>query len=137
MADVRRILGDLPDHVDQHPTADGRGKTQEESLVRFARGFGRDAEMRRLPTWQVSAAYISERQLRSIHDGVLHVLSRPGGEVNSVVLAGIGASHAEKIAIRLGLPAFEFGSLIDAENNQRTWATRCAPAVAVALLHDK
>ncbi|MBY0560528.1 hydantoinase/oxoprolinase family protein [Hyphomicrobium sp.] len=137
MADVRRILGDLPDDVDQHPTADGRGKTQEESLVRFARGFGRDVEMRHLPTWQVSAAYVSERQLRSIHDGVLQVLSRPRGEVRSVVLAGIGASHAEKIADRLQLPAYAFGTLIDARDDQREWATRCAPAVAVALLLHK
>ncbi|WP_045836466.1 hydantoinase/oxoprolinase family protein [Hyphomicrobium sp. 99] len=137
MADVRRILGDLPDDVDQHPTADGRGKSQEESLIRFARGFGRDAEMRHLPAWQVSAEYVSERQLRSIHDGVLQVLSRPAEAVNSIVLAGIGASHAEKIAVRLGIPAFAFGTLIDAEDDQRLWATRCAPAVAVALLQHK
>ena len=26
MADVRRILGELPDGVDQHDTLDGRGK---------------------------------------------------------------------------------------------------------------
>lgn len=137
MADVRRIIGDLPDGVDQHSTADGRGKSQEESLIRFARGFGRDAEMRHLPAWQVSAAYVSERQLRSIHDGALQVLSRPADEVNAVVLAGIGAAHAEKIAQRLGLPAFAFGTLIDAEDDARLWATRCAPAVAVALLQHK
>ncbi|RUP10607.1 hydantoinase/oxoprolinase family protein [Hyphomicrobium sp.] len=137
MADVRRILGDLPDDVDQHPTADGRGKSQEQSLIRFARGFGRDAEMRHLREWQVSANYVSERQLRSIHDGALQVLSRPGEGINSMVLAGIGASHAEQIAIRLRLPAVAFGSLIDAADDQRLWATRCAPAVAVALLQHK
>jgi probable H4MPT-linked C1 transfer pathway protein len=137
MADVQRILAVLPDDVDQHSTTDGRGKTQQESLVRFARGFGRDAEMRHLPTWQVSAAYIAERQLRSIHDGALQVLSRPGGDVKSVVLAGIGAQHVETIAVRLGLPAIEFGDLIEADPTQRLWATRCAPAVAVALLQQK
>ncbi|HET6387895.1 hydantoinase/oxoprolinase family protein [Hyphomicrobium sp.] len=137
MADVRRILGDLPDDVDQHPTADGRGKSQEESLVRFARGFGRDAEMRHLPAWQVSAAYVSERQLRSIHDGALQVLSRPAEDVNAVVLAGIGADYAEQIAMRLGLPAITFGALVDAHDDARLWATRCAPAVAVALLAHK
>lgn len=137
MADVRRILADLPDDVDQHATTDGRGKSQEESLARFARGFGRDAEMRHLPTWQVSAAYVAERQLRAIHDGVLQVLSRPGGDVKSVVTAGIGAPLAEMIAFRLGLPAVEFGALINADDDQRLWATRCAPAVAVALLQQK
>jgi probable H4MPT-linked C1 transfer pathway protein len=136
MADVRRILGDLPADVDQHVTMDGRGKTQEESLARFARGFGRDPEMRHLPTWQVSAAYIAERQLRSIHDGALQVLSRPGVDVRRVVTAGIGASLVAKIASQLGLPAIEFGDLIDADDAQRIWATRCAPAVAVALLQQ-
>ena len=120
----------------KHATADGRGKTQQESLARFARGFGRDAEMRHLPTWQVSAAYVAERQLRTIHDGVLQVLSRPGSDVRSVITAGIGAPLMDKIAIRLGLPAIEFGALIDAEA-QQLWATRCASAVAVALLQQK
>jgi probable H4MPT-linked C1 transfer pathway protein len=134
MADVRRILGALPDDVDVHQTADGRGTSVGESLVRFARGFGRDAEMRHLATWKASAAYIAERQLRSIHDGVLQVISRPGLEITSVVSAGIGASVAEAIAARLALPHVDFGTLIDAPVEHRLWATRCAPAVAVALL---
>ena len=85
MADVRRILDELPDDVDVHDTADGRGKSFAESLARFARGFGRDADMRHLATWQISAAYVRERQLRSIHDGALQVLSRPGLDIASVV----------------------------------------------------
>ncbi len=93
--------------------------------------------MRHLPTWQVSAAYIAERQLRAIYDGIMQVLSRPGAEVQSVVTAGIGAQLGEKIAIRLGLPAIKFGALIDADADQKLWATRCAPAAAVALLQQK
>jgi (4-(4-[2-(gamma-L-glutamylamino)ethyl]phenoxymethyl)furan-2-yl)methanamine synthase len=137
MADVRRILGALPDDVDQHATTDGRGKTQKESLERFARGFGRDADIRHLATWQVSAAYIEERQLRSIHDGVLQVLSRPGTDVRNIVVAGIGEQIGKKIASRLELRSISFGDLIDADEEQKRWATRCAPAVAVALLADK
>lgn len=134
MADVRRILGTLPDDVDQHATADGRGKTQKESLERFARGFGRDADMRHLSTWCISAAYVEERQLRSMHDGVLQVLSRPGTNIERVVTAGIGATAAANIATRLALPSLTFGDLIEAEDALKLWATRCAPAVAVALL---
>jgi len=134
MGDVRRILGTLPDNVDHHATADGKGKSVPESLARFARGFGRDADMRHLSTWQASAAYVCERQLRSIHDGVLQVLSRPGLEISSVVTAGIGAEAAEAIAVRLNQPAIDFGSLIEASAEHRLWATRCAPAVSVALL---
>jgi probable H4MPT-linked C1 transfer pathway protein len=136
MADVRRILGTLPGDVDHHATADGKGKSVPESLARFARGFGRDADMRHLPTWQASAAYVCERQLRSIHDGVLQVLSRPGLEISSVVTAGIGAGVAEAIAARLNQPAIDFGSLIEAPDDHRLWATRCAPAVSVALLQQ-
>ena len=134
MADVRRILGDLPDGVDVHTTADGRGKSMQESLARFARGFGRDADLRHLPTWRASAAYVAERQLRSIHDGVLQILSRPGLEITSVVAAGIGAAHAESIAHRLDLPAIDFATLIGTPAEYRLAATRYAPAVAVALL---
>lgn len=137
MADVRRILGTLPDDVDQHATTDGRGKTQRESLERFARGFGRDADIRHLSTWQVSAAHVEERQLRSVHDGALQVLSRPGTKIENVVAAGIGASAAARIATRLGLPAVTFGELIEADEDQKIWATRCAPAVAVARLLGK
>ena len=137
MADVRRILGILPDDVDHHATADGKGKSISESLVRLARGFGRDPEMRHLATWKASAAYIAERQLRSIHDGVLQVVSRPGLTIASVVAAGIGCSAAGAIAMRMDLPAVYFGTLIDAPMEHRLWATRCAPAVAVALLQEK
>jgi len=137
MADVRRILGTLPNDVDHHATTDGKGKSVAESLARLARGFGRDPEMRHLATWQASAAYIAERQLRSIHDGVLQVASRPGLTIASVVTAGIGAPAASAIATRMELPAVDFGTLIDAPAEHRLWATRCAPAVAVALLQEK
>ncbi len=134
MADVRRVLGELPDDVDFHDTADGRGKSIEESLSRLSRGFGRDAEMRHLATWQASAAQIREAQLRAIHDGAMQVLSRPGLEIASVVAAGIGAPVAEVIARRLGLTCVPFGTLVDADKTCRLAATRYAPAVAVALL---
>jgi probable H4MPT-linked C1 transfer pathway protein len=133
MADVRRIVGVLADGLDVHATTDGRGKSLEESLARFARGFGRDADIRHLATWRVSAEYVIERQLRSVHDGAIQVLSRPGIDIAAVVTAGIGAPVTEVIASRLGLPAVDFGTLIDAPAELRLWATRCAPAVAVAL----
>jgi probable H4MPT-linked C1 transfer pathway protein len=135
MADVRRILGELPEGVDLHATADGRGKSLDESLARFARGFGRDADIRHLTTWQASAAYVAERQLRAIHDGVLQILSRPGPPIGSVVVAGIGATTAERIASRLSLPVSDFGSVIGAPDELREAATHYAPAVSVALLN--
>ncbi|NOT71674.1 MAG: hypothetical protein HOP09_10460 [Hyphomicrobium sp.] len=134
MADVRRVLGELTEDVDHHDTADGRGKSVEESLARLSRGFGRDAELRHLAVWQVAAAHIREEQLRSIYDGAIQVLSRPGLEITSVAAAGIGASVASGIAHRLGLECITFGELIGANEPRRLNATRYAPAVAVAML---
>lgn len=135
MADVRRLLGVLPEGVDQHDTADGRSKSVDDSLRRFARGFGRDGEMRHLSGWQSAAAYVRECQLRSIYDGAIQVLSRPGVDVSGgVVAAGIGAEDARELAKRLGLPCATFGDIATPDSAEAVWATRCAPAVAVAML---
>lgn len=134
MADVRRILGVLPDGLDQHETADGRSKSLEDSLRRFARGFGRDGEMRHLEGWQVAAAYIDQVQQRSIYDGAIQVLSRPGMNIDVAVAAGIGWPLVAPIAASLHIPAVQtFGELIGAPEHLKFAATCYAPAVAVAL----
>ena len=40
--------------------------------------------------WKVAAAYVDEVQRRSIYDGAIQVLSRPGLVVGTTVAAGIG-----------------------------------------------
>lgn len=139
MADVRRILGVLPDCADQHDTTDGRSKSVEDSLRRFARGFGRDGEMRHLEGWKVAAAYIDQVQQRSIYDGAIQVLSRPGLSIGTGIAAGVGWPLAAAAAASLGLPpARTFGDVIGAPQSLRTAATCYAPAVAVALaLHKR
>lgn len=134
MADVRRVLGQLPADVDVHATTDRRGTSFEESLTRLARGFGRDSDVRDLVMWKVSAAHICDVQLLSIEEGARQVLAQSGIAVTSVVAAGIGSTEAAKIARRLDLPAIDLCDLVAAEASCRTWVTRCAPAVAVALL---
>lgn len=135
LADVRRILDELPDGLDDHATADSRGKSVAESLARFARGFGRDADERHIAIWRTAAAYICERQLRSIYDGAIQVMSRPNLEfAGGVISAGIGAPAAGVVAQRLGLAATPFGDLVGASGDTALKATHCAPAVAVALL---
>ncbi len=136
MADVRRVIGELPDHIDLHDTADGRGKSVAESLVRLSRGFGRDGEMRHLDVWRSAAACIREAQLRSVHDGALQVLSRPGPSIACVVVAGIGAVAGEDVARRLELPCRRFGDIVEANDSCRDDATAHAAAVAVGLLAD-
>lgn len=127
MADVRRVLGELPADIDT-------GASLEDSLARLARGFGRDADMRQLDVWKVAARHIAEAQVQSIIDGALQVLSRPGTKVTGVVTAGIGAPVAATIAERLGFTATSFGALIEADPACRVDTTRYAPATAVALL---
>lgn len=135
MADVRRILGELPDGVDLHATADGKGKTYQESVSRFARLVGRDGADGTADEWRIASAYVREQQLQSIYDGVLQVLSaNPLPLQAPVVTAGIGADSASVIALRLGRNPFTFGSLLNVSPELRLVATHSAPAVAVALL---
>lgn len=135
MADVRRILGADLAEIDQHATADGQGKTLAESVTRFARMLGRDAQDGTAEDWRVAASHIREAQLRSIQDGAALVLSASGLDAAApIVTAGIGAREGAEIARRLGRTAIDYGTLVGAEPAARGWATAAAPAVAVALL---
>lgn len=135
MADVRRILGRDLAEIDQHATADGKGKSLSESVTRLARMLGRDARDGTAEDWGAVAAHVRELQLRSIHDGAVQVLSAAALAADvPVVTAGIGADEAAEIARRLGRDAIRFGTLVKADAASEAWATACAPAVAVALL---
>ncbi len=135
MADVRRILGHDLSGIDLHGTADGKGKSLEESITRLARMLGRDARDGSPEAWAGAARHIRELQLRSIHDGVTRVLSAvdvaPSGPV---IAAGIGAGDVHEIARRLGREAIDFGVLARADASCLDFATGAAPAVAVAHL---
>jgi probable H4MPT-linked C1 transfer pathway protein len=138
MADVRRILGELPDGVDLHATADGRGKSRAESLVRFARLLGRDAAEGSDAEWRIAASYVREAQMRSIHDGILQVLSAAAlPEAAPLVAAGIGWRVAAALALRMGRDCRSFGELIGAGADVAELTTHSAPAVAVALLAER
>jgi probable H4MPT-linked C1 transfer pathway protein len=137
MADVRRILGVLPDDVDEHATADGRGKSVEESLARFARMLGRDAADGSNGVWRAAAVHVRDEQLQAILEGIRDVeAAQPIAPSAPVVAAGIGAGEIFGIAGRLGRRPIAFGEIANAEENCRLWATRCAPAAAVALLQS-
>ena len=135
MADVRRILNLLPDGIDLHATADGRGKSVPESLSRFARMLGRDASETDFGELRSAAFFVREEQLRSIFDGALQVLSaQPLPPDCPVIAAGVGVSEVSDIASRLGRACTPFSQLASASQNCRERATYFAPAVAVALL---
>lgn len=137
MADVRRILDLLPDGLDLHATADGRGQSMQESLNRFARMLGRDASEAPAHDWRAAAAFVREEQLRSISDGAYQVLSAQGLPPGAAVVgAGIGVDDTAVIASRLGRPFVSFGTLANAPDELQSAAAHFAPAVAVASLAE-
>jgi probable H4MPT-linked C1 transfer pathway protein len=135
VADVHRLTGALPADADQHDTADGRGRSAEDSARRLARMLGRDFESADLPAWRRLAQHLTERQLRMIHDAADRVLSRgllP--EDAPLVGAGVGRFLAAALAVRLGRPYIDFATLVSGRPEVCEWAARCAPAAAVAML---
>ncbi len=135
IADVHRLTGALPEGVDQHATADGRGQSVAESRARLARLLGRDTEDASEAEWLGVARHLAELQLRALHDAAAQVLSRtPVPGEAPVVTAGIGAFLADRLAARLQRPVVPFAGLLSVDLEAAEWASRAAPAVAVALL---
>lgn len=136
MADVRRILSELPDGVDQHATADGRGKSIEESVARFARVFGRDAEDASMEEWRAAAREIADKQLEGIRLAASVLAEFKQLSEAPVVVAGIGASKIAALMVQQGKKIVRFSALANATPDCADWTTYCAPAVAVALLEQ-
>jgi probable H4MPT-linked C1 transfer pathway protein len=140
MADVYRVLDRLPDGVDLHATADGRGTSLAESRARLARCFGRDddaeASLAGAEHWLIAARHIAAAQARSIEDGCHLVLSALPHCRGLVVSAGIGAPIVAAIATRLGASHRTLAEVAGIPADVADSATRCAPAAALALLTE-
>ncbi|MGE0120039.1 MAG: hydantoinase/oxoprolinase family protein [Dongiaceae bacterium] len=135
MADVHRLTGELPDDADQLPTADGRGKTVEDSARRLARMLGRDLSSGSPEDWRQLAIHLAERQRQMLHAAIDRISSRGGfGDEAPIVGAGIGRFLVKELARRLCRPYLDFADLIEGEPPTREWAARCAPAASVAIL---
>ena len=144
MADIYRLLNELREGIDLHDTADGRGKSFDESLTRFARMMGRDREdlteksnnqNTRSPVWKAAAMFIACEQARSIENGIYQVLSaHPKLNNPKIITAGIGSWIITRIAANLGFKTTSFGERVGAVNSASVEITQNAPAAAVALL---
>ncbi|MBV8567792.1 MAG: H4MPT-linked C1 transfer pathway protein [Methylobacteriaceae bacterium] len=135
MADVHRILGTLPDGVDQQATADGRDKSVGASRARLARTIGRDAADADDARWRALAGWFAEQQLRHIADAAMLVAST--GRVRDdapIVGAGIGVERLRELGRRLSRPFVAFDTLIEVEPSASAPAAHFAPAAALALL---
>jgi probable H4MPT-linked C1 transfer pathway protein len=135
MADVHRIIGDLPIGADVQATTDGRDKSVAASRGRLARIVGRDAHEMDDAAWLRLAQWFAERQLREIANAAMQVLSdgRLRGDA-PVVAAGVGGEILRELSRRLGRSHLPFGDLVDAAPSAREAAAYFAPAAALALL---
>jgi probable H4MPT-linked C1 transfer pathway protein len=138
MADVYRVLGTLPEGVDQMATADGRAKTKEASRARLARMMGCDAADAEEVAWSALAHWFAEAQIRAIFDAAMFVVSQNAVPAEApIVGCGIGEMVLREVARRLGRSYVGFETLISVEPSARAAALQCAPAAALAIMASK
>ena len=76
MADVYRITGELDPAFDQHRTADGRGKSREESMRRLARMIGCDLEQAPAEEYEHLARWLAHAQRQLVRHACDRQLAR-------------------------------------------------------------
>ncbi|WP_330083157.1 hydantoinase/oxoprolinase family protein [Methylocystis iwaonis] len=137
MADVRRILGDLPEGdcgADLSPTADGRPKTAAASHARLARLAGLDTGQLTPLQGRALAAHFARAQMRAIEDQIALLASREAvGPDAPVIGAGVGRALVARLAQAQGRAYRDFAEFIAASDELRALAANCAPAAALAL----
>jgi probable H4MPT-linked C1 transfer pathway protein len=131
MADVYRLTGKLEAEHDMSDTADGKGKSLQDSARRLARMVGHDAEDAPLLAWQALAHFIASAQLQDLAAAAQTVAASLQSD-SPIVGAGVGRAVVRQIAQKIGRPYIDFADLIEGE--AREWAAVCAPAYAVAWL---
>jgi probable H4MPT-linked C1 transfer pathway protein len=131
MADVYRLLGKLSAIHDMSDTADGAGKSIEDSARRLARMVGHDMADAPLLAWQALAHFIAGAQLQDLTVAVRHVACSLAPDT-PIIGAGVGRKVVQQIAMKCERPYADFADLLQGE--ARDWAAVCAPAYAVAWL---
>lgn len=106
IADVYRLTGELPVENDMAETADGKGKSQQESARRLARMVGCDVEDQPIETWIKLAFAFRDLQLKQLKKAILKHL-KPN---TPIIGAGAGSFLVKVLAAELGC---EYRSLID------------------------
>lgn len=138
MADVRRILCDLPEgdcRGDLAPSADGRPKTRAASHARLARLAGRDMADFSENDMQAFASYLARAQLRQVEEQMALLMSR--GVITSatpIVGAGVGRGLIKQLAYQQARAYQDFSNLIAISEALQELSSDCAPATALALL---
>lgn len=138
-ADVYRLTGDLREAEDMAETADGAGKTPEESARRLARMIGRDLHDAPISAWIGLAYAFKQIQLNMLKNAAMRNFSRHLIDYRApIIVAGAGDFLARDMARQLKREYLEVGYKISAHNDEtRSWAGVCLPAYAVAYLAAK
>lgn len=136
-SDVYRLTGELSEHHDQTPTADGAEKTIEASARRLSRMVGDDFNVTELARWQAVARDIRQQQLQRIQQSCVQQFARhPSKEKLPLIGAGIGQFLVQEIADNLKCPYVDFSTLFPINHYTLEFSpSDCAPAVAVAHLY--
>lgn len=135
MADAYRVAGRLPEAIDDTPTADGAGKSADDSARRLARMLGREAEDYDFAAWRRFAEELIAAQSERIEKACRRVADRAElSEDAPVIGAGCGRFLARELAGCLDRPYTDFSDCLAAAADARQAAGVCAPAAAVALL---
>jgi probable H4MPT-linked C1 transfer pathway protein len=131
--DIHLILGNIQAKEYTAETTDGSGKTRSDAMVRLARIVCADTEMLTEQEIVEIAAYVCERQIKQIAEGLSQVYSRlkPDGKLlGPVVVAGMGKNFlAKKAAEKLGI-----NNILDLDELVFNGTSRMAPSVGVALM---
>jgi probable H4MPT-linked C1 transfer pathway protein len=135
MADVYRITSELDPAFDQHRTADGRGKSREESMRRLARMIGCDLEQAPAEEYEHLAHWLAHAQRQLVRHACDRQLAR--GLLDSqapVVGLGCGRFLVARIAAELGRGYRHFAALAGVAPHLQDAVDVCGPAFAVACL---
>jgi probable H4MPT-linked C1 transfer pathway protein len=135
MADAYRITGELDPQFDQAATADGRGKSREESMRRLARMIGCDLEQAPMQAWERLAHWLTQQQARLVQRACDRQCSRELLDgAAPVVGLGVGAFLAARSAAALGRAYVDYAALAGIAPPWRAAVNVCGPAYAVARL---
>jgi probable H4MPT-linked C1 transfer pathway protein len=131
--DIHLLLGHISEKDYTSETADGRGKTVDESLSRISRLVCADTEILSKGEINEIAAFIYEKQVAQIVEGLGKVYSRvkslSSGKV-TVVVTGLGKDFlARKAAERIGVEDIDDLGVVLGDN-----AVFATPAFGVALM---
>lgn len=135
-ADVYRLSGELDAAGDMAPTADGAGKTAQDSARRLARMIGHDLDDAPQSHWEALALAFREQQISRIKHAVLRCFSRHIIAANAPLIgAGAGRFLVQQLARQLDRPYIDVNAMLAAQSDiSRYWAGICLPAYAVARL---